>query len=227
LLIIDDEVELSEMLADSFRLAGYTVETATDGGTALKMVAKESFDLMIVDVNMPFMNGFEFVEKLRKIPNDTPAIMLSARTDRPDINAALRLGADDYVTKPFGLEELSLRVAAVLRRTMPHLNSTATLKCGPVELNEETYEVKVDSKIVNLSPTEFNLLKALMKRQGKLVTKATLLEQVWNIGFSADANVVSTYISYLRKKLHTDNWHGIKTVRSLGFQIDPARDDIK
>ena len=114
LLIVDDEPALCEMLADSFRLAGYEVVTALNGLHALQSVRNSKFDLIICDVNMPLMDGLEFVEKLRAVPDDSPVIMLSARNARPDINTALRVGADDYVSKPFGLEELSLRVAAVL-----------------------------------------------------------------------------------------------------------------
>ncbi len=224
LLIVDDEPALCEMLSDSFRLAGYHVETALDGRSALTLAKNSKFDLIISDINMPFMDGLEFIERLRAVPDDTPAIMLSARNERPDINSALRIGADDYVSKPFGLEELSLRVAAVLRRTMKQQESSKVLTCGPIELHEERHEVFVNKKLVELSPTEFNLLKVLMLREGKMVTKATLLNQVWNIGFSADASVVSTYVSYLRKKLHTSDWQGIKTIRGLGFQISAKSD---
>ncbi len=224
LLIVDDEPALCDMLADSFRLGGYEVETALDGKTALRLTETSKFDLIISDINMPYMDGLEFIERLRATGDETPAIMLSARGTRPDINAALRIGADDYVAKPFGLEELALRVAAVLRRSMRQQLQSELLQCGPVTLDEERHEVLVDSQVVDLSPTEFSLLRALMLRQGKMVSKQALLSQVWNIGFQADSNVVSTYISYLRKKLHTPNWQGIKTVRGLGFQIDAKGD---
>ena len=224
LLIVDDEPALCDMLADSFRLGGYEVETALDGKTALRLTETSKFDLIISDINMPYMDGLEFIERLRATGDETPAIMLSARGTRPDINAALRIGADDYVAKPFGLEELALRVAAVLRRSMRQQLQSELLQCGPVTLDEERHEVLVDSQVVDLSPTEFSLLRALMLRQGKMVSKQALLSQVWNIGFHADSNVVSTYSSDLRKKLHTPNWQGIKTVRGLGFQIDAKGD---
>ena len=224
LLIVEDEAALCEMLADSFRLAGYEVATALDGRAALNLARASNFDLIITDINMPVMDGLEFIERLRALPDDTPAIMLSARNERPDINNALRLGADDYVAKPFGLEELSLRVSAVLRRTLGKDSGKQVLKCGPVTLDEERHQVYLSGEAVELSPTEFSLLKALMLRPGKMVTKTSLLSQVWNIGFQADSNVVSTYISYLRKKLHTDEWQGIKTVRGLGFQISDSSD---
>ena len=219
LLNVGDEPGLCEMLAASFRLAGYQVETALDGLTALNLAKASKFDLIISDVNMPNMNGLEFIENLRALPDDTPAIMLSARNERLDINSALKLGADDYVSKPFGLEELALRVAAILRRTMEKPAATTILKCGPIALDEDSHQVFRDGELIDLSPTEFSLLKVLMLRQGKMVTKASLLSQVWNIGFEVDSNVVSTYVSYLRRKLHTPQWQGISTVRGLGFKI--------
>lgn len=220
LLIVDDEPGLCEMLADSFRLAGYEVETALDGKKALALAQNSKYHLIISDVNMPGMNGLEFIESLRALPDETPAIMLSAKNERPDINAALKLGADDYVSKPFGLEELALRVAAVLRRTMDKsVTNEKLLRCGPISLDEDSHQVFRGSELIDLSPTEFRLLKTLMMRQGKMVTKATLLSQVWDIGFENDSNVVSTYVSYLRRKLHTEDWEGIHTVRGLGFKI--------
>jgi two-component system OmpR family response regulator len=218
LLIVDDEQAFGEMLGDSFRLTGYEVETALDGLSALSLVRKTKFDLIISDINMPVMDGLEFLTKLRGLPDDTPAIMLSARNERPDITTALRLGADDYVAKPFGLEELALRVAAVLKRTMK-IVEPQTLVCGPVELIEEFHEVRLNGEVVELAPTEFKLLRELLLKQGKVVSKSTLLNRVWDIHFDADASVINTYISYLRRKLHTPTWQGIRTIRGVGFQI--------
>ena len=220
LLIVDDEPGMCDILADSFTLAGYDVTTAADGIQAWNLIERGKFDLIITDINMPLLDGLALIDKLREQENQTPAVILSARNAKLDISTAFRLGVDDYVSKPFGLEELALRVAAILRRTMPKTEANANLKCGPIEMDEEAHQVFLDGKPVTLSPTEFNLLRALILRQGKLVTKATLLNQVWNIGFRADSNVASTYISYLRRKLHTKKWQGIKTVRGLGFQID-------
>lgn len=220
LLVVDDEQDFCEMLGDAFRLAGYSVETASNGQAALDILASQKFDLIISDINMPQMDGLEFLGRLRDLNDETPTLMLSARNARQDITTALRLGADDYVSKPFGLEELSLRVAAILRRTKRiNVPPMVSLKCGPIELREESHEVFLDGKPVDLSPTEFKLLEALMHEQGKMVSKTTLLRKVWNISFQADASVVNTYISYLRRKLHTPQWQGIRTVRGLGFQI--------
>ena len=139
---------------------------------------------------------------------------------RGDVTRGLRLGADDYVTKPFGLEELMLRIAAILRRTKGAGDTEAAdIICGPIVLNEDRHTVTLNGTPVDLSPTEFKLLYELMIKHGKVVTKATLLDVVWGMAFAANATVVDTYISYLRKKLHTDNFEGIKTVRGIGFQI--------
>ncbi len=147
-------------------------------------------------------------------------ILLTARADRSDVTAGLRFGADDYVTKPFGIEELTLRVAAILRRTKPETAEVKVHECGPIHLDEERHQVTLNGHPVDLSPTEFRLLLELMERKGKVVTKAHLLDRVWGMGFATGATVVDTYISYLRKKLHTDEWQGIKTVRGIGFQIE-------
>lgn len=216
------------MICDTLRLSGYEPFEAADGFLALKWLRENTVDLIISDINMPNMDGYELLERLRAIGDETPALMLTARGERGDVTRGLRLGADDYVTKPFGLEELMLRIAAILRRTIGTGEKSAEdVICGPVILNEDRHSVTLHGKPIDLSPTEFKLLYELMIKQGKVVTKATLLDVVWGMAFAANATVVDTYISYLRKKLHTDNYEGIKTVRGIGFQIvadstDPA-----
>ena len=208
------------MICDTLRLSGYAPFEAADGFLALKWLRENSVDLIISDINMPNMDGYELLERLRAMGDETPALMLTARGERGDVTRGLRLGADDYVTKPFGLEELMLRIAAILRRTIGSADKSAEdIVCGPVVLNEDRHSVTLHGKPVDLSPTEFKLLYELMIKQGKVVTKATLLDVVWGMAFAANATVVDTYISYLRKKLHTDNFEGIKTVRGIGFQI--------
>ncbi len=228
ILVVDDEPGVRDMICDTLRLSGYEPFEAADGFLALKWLRENSVDLIISDINMPNMDGYELLERLRAIGDETPALMLTARGERGDVTRGLRLGADDYVTKPFGLEELMLRIAAILRRTIGSGEKSAEdIVCGPVVLNEDRHSVTLHGKPIDLSPTEFKLLYELMIKQGKVVTKATLLDVVWGMAFAANATVVDTYISYLRKKLHTDNYEGIKTVRGIGFQIvaeatDPA-----
>jgi len=220
ILVVDDEVGIRNMLGDALHLAGFDAHMAVDGFEALKMLREIEVDLIIADVNMPRMDGYEMLEKLRAQGNDTPAIMLTARHDRTDVTRGLRLGADDYVTKPFGLEELILRVNAILRRTMHSEEEAETsLRVGPVELFDESHRVLLNGTEVDLSPTEFKLLKYLMKQPKKVARKEMLLDAIWGMGFATGATVVDTYISYLRKKLHTDDWEGIKTVRGIGFMI--------
>ena len=219
ILIVDDEVGVRELLTDALSLAGFETLEAKDGMSALTLIRKNKPDLLIIDINMPVMDGFELLERVRASKNDVPAIMLTARKDRTDVSRGLRLGADDYVTKPFGLEELLLRVRAILRRSQPVTEEFSILTCGPISLNEETYEVFLDEDQVELSKTEFRLLQHLLQNKGRVLTKSSLLSAVWDIDFDSDTGVVDTYISYLRRKFHSENFEGIKTVRGIGFQI--------
>ncbi len=223
ILVVDDEPGLRDMLSDALSIAGYETVTAVDGYAAYRLLKDTKVDLIITDVNMPNMDGYEFLERIRSQGNETPAIVLTARGDRTDVSRGLKLGADDYVTKPFGLEELTLRVAAILRRTQAGLGAgkgeDSVLKVGRVRLDEDAHIATLDGETVDLSPTEFKLLLELMKRPNKVVTKSHLLDSVWDMSFASNATVVDTYISYLRKKLHVNGYEGIKTIRGVGFQI--------
>jgi len=219
IMVVDDEAGVRELVCDALRIAGFETLQANDGMSALTVLRTAKPDLLIIDINMPLMDGFDLVERLRTQNDLTPVLMLSARSDRADITRGLSLGADDYVTKPFGLEELLLRVKAILRRTSKVSATSTTLSCGPITLNEETHQVTFDSDIVDLSPTEFRLLAILLENKGRVLTKSVLLDDVWGITFESETSVVDTYISYLRKKLHRDGFEGIKTIRGVGFQI--------
>jgi two-component system OmpR family response regulator len=221
IIVIDDESGVREMLADALHMQGYDVATAADGHVGLREIYDGDFDLIISDVNMPKVNGFELLERLRAAGNETPVILLTARGDRADVAVGFRAGADDYVTKPFGLEELLLRVEARLK----HLTRAGreVLEIGPVRLDEDAHVVTMNGEPVDLSPTEFKLLQELMQRKGRVATKGALLDSVWGINWDTNVTVLDTYISYLRKKLHTDDWQGIKTVRGIGFQIEAGK----
>ncbi|MEN9956951.1 MAG: hypothetical protein RIR46_559 [Actinomycetota bacterium] len=219
ILVVDDEDVLRDMLGDALRLSGFEVLEAADGSSALSVLRQEKVDLIVSDVNMPGMDGYEMLTHLRAQGDNTPAIMLTARRERQDVTKGLKLGADDYVTKPFGLEELILRVNAVLRRTMGVTSQSARLVCGPVEIIDELHQVLVDGTEVELSPTEYHLLTVLIENRGKVISRSRLLLEVWDINFDTGTNVVDTYISYLRRKVHTENYQGIKTVRGIGFQM--------
>lgn len=218
-MIIDDEVGVRELLADALKLAGFETVAAADAMIAQTLLRTTKPDLLIVDINMPLMDGFEFIERIRGNGNNTPALMLSARGDRADITRGLTLGADDYVTKPFGLEELVLRVRAILRRSQFVEAVPTVLSCGPITLDQESHKVTFNSEVVDLSPTEFRLLHVLLESKGRVLSKSFLLEEVWGINFETETTVVDTYISYLRKKLHKDGFEGIRTVRGVGFQL--------
>lgn len=220
IIVVDDEPGVREMLADALRMQGYAAATAADGHAALREIHEGDFDLIISDVNMPKVNGFELLERLRATGNETPVILLTARGDRADVAVGFRAGADDYVTKPFGLEELMLRVEARLKHLLNAKREV--LEVGPIRLDEDAHQVTLDGKPIDLSPTEFRLLQELMQRKGRVVTKSALLDSVWGINWDTTVTVLDTYISYLRKKIHTENWQGIKTIRGIGFQIDAS-----
>lgn len=220
---MDDEEGVRDLLGDALRVAGYSVSTASEGMSALTALRGAAADLLIIDINMPVMDGFELLEQLRKKGDHTPALMLSARGERADVTRGLRLGADDYVTKPFGLEELLLRVGAILRRTKAAIVENSVLRCGALALDEDQHKVFYADDEIELSPTEFKLLQELMRSKGRVLTKSALLRDVWEIDFETETSVLDTYISYLRKKLNRDGLEFIRTVRGVGYQIvEPA-----
>ena len=218
-LVIDDEPGVRELISEALSLSEITAVQAADGLEALSFLRRERFDLLILDINMPKLDGLALLEKLRNEGMSVPVLMLSARADKADINQGLRTGADDYLTKPFSIEELVLRVKAIMRRSKGEVAEVKVLTCGPISMDFSKYSVKFNDQLVDLSPTEFKLLEQLILNRGNVVTKETLLSEVWEIDFKSSSTVVDTYISYLRKKLHIDGFDGIKTVRGIGFQI--------
>ena len=218
ILVVDDESGVRELVGDVLELEGYQVTVAADGLEALSLIRKERFDLYVLDINMPKIDGLVLLEKVRGAGDPTPALLLSARREKDDVHQGFRTGADDYVTKPFSIEELALRVEAILRRTSGGQSSNV-LRCGPISIDVDQHLVTHQEDVIELSPTEYNLLQYLIERKNKVVTKEALLESVWGIDFENNSTVVETYISYLRKKLHRNGFEGIKTVRGVGFQI--------
>jgi two-component system OmpR family response regulator len=218
-LVIDDEPGVRDLIGEALSLSEITAVQAADGLEALSFLRRERFDLLILDINMPKLDGLALLEKLRTEGMSVPVLMLSARADKSDINQGLRIGADDYLTKPFSIEELVLRVKAILRRSKGEVAEVKVLTCGPISMDFSKYSVKFNDQPIDLSPTEFKLLEQLILNRGNVVTKETLLSEVWEIDFKSSSTVVDTYISYLRKKLHIDGFDGIKTVRGIGFQI--------
>ena len=220
ILIVEDEPSIAELIAVNLSHAGFEVEKAMQTDLALTMMKDQLPSLIILDWMMPGKSGVQFAKELRanERTKGLPILMLTAKSEEADKVLGLDSGADDYVTKPFGLEELLLRVSAVLRRTKPTAVTTS-LSCGPITLTEDTHTVTVNGEKAELSPTEFDLLRILMQEKGKVLSRSRLLREVWNINFDTGTNVVDTYISYLRRKVHTDEYQGIKTVRGVGFQM--------
>jgi len=216
--VVDDESGVRELVSDVLELEGYSVTSAGDGLEALAQIRKQKFDLYILDINMPKIDGLVLLEKVRSSGDQTPALLLTARREKDDVHQGFRVGTDDYVTKPFSIEELALRVGAILRRTST-TQTTNILRCGPISIDIDQHLVKHQEEIIDLSPTEYNLLYFLIERKNKVIRKDALLNAIWGIDFENNSTVVETYISYLRKKLHRDGFDGIKTVRGVGFQI--------
>ena len=222
-MIVDDEPGVRALLRDTLSIAGFETIEASDGMSALTLLRTNKPALMVIDINMPLMDGFELVERLRSTDDLTPVLMLTAREDKSEIARGLKIGADDYVIKPFGIEELVLRIKAILRRSYKSTTAPTLLTCGPITINDEQHCVSFNGEEIDLSPTEYRLLQILMERKGRVLSKKLLLDEVWGITFESESTVTDTYISYLRKKFHRDGFEGIKTIRGVGFQIQEPK----
>jgi two-component system OmpR family response regulator len=218
LLVVDDELFLRDAVAASLRFLGFEVTTAETGAAALRLARDRRFDLVVLDVLLPDCDGFEIVRRLRRDGCQVPVIFLTARDTQADKVAGLTLGGDDYMTKPFGLEELAARIRTVLRRTRPAA-AGPVLRFADVELDQETYEVLRSGRLIDLSPTEFRLLRYLMLNPGRVLTRAQILAHVWNYEFEGPGNVVSTYVAYLRRKLARYGPDVIHTQRAVGYSL--------
>ena len=225
LLVVDDEPFLRDAVAASLRFLGFAVATADTGAGALRAARDCAVDLVVLDVMLPDTDGFEVVRRLRRDGCQVPVIFLTARDAQADKVTGLTIGGDDYLTKPFGLEELAARVRTVLRRTMPPGSPGAGPGGGPVlrfadlELDQETYEVRRDGHLIELSPTEFRLLRYLMLNPGRVLNRAQLLDHVWDYDFRGSSTVVSTYVAYLRRKLARYGPDLIHTQRAVGYSL--------
>ncbi|GIM89577.1 response regulator transcription factor [Paractinoplanes toevensis] len=219
LLVVDDEATVRELLAATLRFAGFRVTSAATAGEAIASATADPPDLVLLDVMLPDMDGFEVVRQLRG--QRTPVLFLTAR-DRPaDKVTGLSLGADDYVTKPFDLEELIARIRAILRRTGGHHADVLTV--GVLALDVEGHQVTRRGRPVRVSATEFRLLRHLMENAGRVVTKAQILDRVWHYDFGGDASIVDTYISYLRRKVDVEEPKLIHTVHGVGYVMREPR----
>lgn len=220
LLVVDDEPNIVELLSMSLRYAGFEVQTATNGRDAVTAARDFRPDVCILDVMLPDLDGFSVVQRLRGEGNKTPVIFLTARDATEDKVKGLTIGGDDYVTKPFSLEEVIARIRLVLRRVKGEGAfglAKKTLEFADIELDDESHEVFKAGQLVPLSPTEFELLRYFMQNIGRVLSKAQILDHVWHYDFGGDANVVESYVSYLRKKIDTTEPRLLHTLRGVGY----------
>ncbi|MDX6266534.1 MAG: two-component system, OmpR family, response regulator [Frankiales bacterium] len=223
LLVVDDEPNIVELLSASLRFAGFEVETAAGGLEAVDKARTFRPDLLVLDVMMPGLDGFGVVRRLRQDGVRTPVVFLTAKDATEDKVQGLTLGGDDYVTKPFSLEEVVARIRAVLRRVSSSPHAAKHLAFADIELDEDTHEVWKDGALVALSPTEFKLLRYFMQNTGRVLSKAQILDHVWNYDFGGDANVVESYVSYLRRKVDTSEPRLLHTLRGVGYVMRVPR----
>ncbi|MHB8670997.1 MAG: response regulator transcription factor [Acidimicrobiales bacterium] len=216
-LVVDDEINITELVSTALRYEGFEVRTAGTGRDALAAASAFRPHLVVLDVMLPDLDGFEVTRRLRSEGERVPIVFLTARDATEDKVSGLTLGGDDYVTKPFSLEELVARVRAVLRRVGEGDSAAPRLVFADLEMDEDTHEVWRNGEPVALTATEFNLLRFLLLNARRVVSKAQILDHVWRYDFGGDASIVETYISYLRKKVDSVDPPLIHTVRGVGY----------
>jgi two-component system, OmpR family, response regulator len=204
LLVVEDEPNIRELLAASLRFAGFEVQVAEDGATALSHAQAHEPDLVVLDVMLPDMDGFTVTRRLRDTGRHLPIVFVTARDSLDDKVKGLTVGGDDYVTKPFSLEEVVARIRAVLRRTRGEHDEGAALRFEDLELDEDSHEVLRGGRSIDVSPTEFKLLRYLMLNPNRVLSKAQILDHVWDYDFRGESGIVESYISYLRRKIDTE-----------------------
>jgi two-component system OmpR family response regulator len=224
-LVVDDEPNIRELVQVALKFHGCSVTTAGTGKDALRQAEADRPDLIVLDVMLPDMDGFEVCRRLRAAGNEVPVIFLTARDTSSDTVTGLAIGGDDYVTKPFSVESLVARVRAVLRRASrtaqgdQHDGDSEILRAGDIELDEGRWTVHRAGVAVELSPTEFRLLAYLMRHPGRVLTRAQLLENVWGWDYAGESQIVETYVSYLRRKLDPLGPPMIHTQRGVGYSL--------
>ena len=221
ILVVDDEQSISDLVSTSLRFVGFDVRTAASGQEALRVAEEFKPQAMVLDVMLPDLNGFEVCEKLRNEGQDVGVLFLTAKDAVEDKVYGLTRGGDDYMTKPFSLEELVARLKALLRRTgvIDSKIDEEKIRFADLELDEATHEVRRAGHLIDLSPTEFTLLRYLMINADRVVSKAQILDHVWQYDFRGDAGIVETYVSYLRKKIDVYEPPLIHTVRGVGYRL--------
>ena len=222
-LVVDDEENIADVIAMALRYQGFAVETAGTGADALAAVSSFRPHLMVLDVMLPDFDGLEVLRRMRADAPEMPVLFLTARDAVEDRVAGLTAGGDDYVTKPFSLEELVARLRGMLRRSgMAAARQGSELVVGDLVLDEDSHEVRRADELVELTATEFELLRFLMRNPKRVLSKAQILDRVWNYDFGGQSNVVELYISYLRKKIDAGRPPMIHTVRGAGYVLKPG-----
>ncbi|GAA5188629.1 response regulator transcription factor [Rugosimonospora acidiphila] len=221
-LVVDDEPNISALLSATLRLIDFDVRSAGGGNEALLAAAEFQPDLVVLDVMLPDLDGFQVAQRLRSGGRPVPVLFLTARDSVEDRISGLTVGGDDYVTKPFSLEEVVLRIRAILRRT--HAEPTPTpddgvLRYADLEMDEDAHEVRRAGKLIDLSPTEFKLLRYLLTNAGRVVSKAQILDRVWSYDFGGEGRIVESYVYYLRRKIDKAAPPLIHTVRGVGYAL--------
>jgi two-component system, OmpR family, response regulator len=223
-LVVDDEAVLAEMVSMALRYEGWNIATAGDGSTAIAAARTERPDVVVLDVMLPDMSGLDVLHKLREENPSLPVLLLTAKDAVEDRIAGLTAGGDDYVTKPFSIEEVVLRLRALLRRTgVTTVDSGAQLVVGDLVLDEDSHEVTRAGEAISLTSTEFELLRFMMRNSKRVLSKAQILDRVWSYDFGGRSNIVELYISYLRKKIDSGREPMIHTLRGAGYVLKPAR----
>lgn len=230
IVVVDDEPSIRELLVASLHFAGFEVETAASGSEAVEVIERVRPDLIVMDVMLPDIDGFTVTRRIRQNGITVPVLFLTARDDTQDKIMGLTVGGDDYVTKPFSLEEVVARIRAILRRTQEPLEATNIIRVADLEINEDSHDVTRSGIPIELSPTEYKLLQYLMDNEGRVLSKNQILNHVWQYDWGGDAAIVESYISYLRRKvdgIEIKDENGeickvaplIETKRGIGYMI--------
>jgi two-component system OmpR family response regulator len=217
-LVVDDEPSIRDLLSRQLRFAGFSVAAVGNGNDAVVAAEKSKPDIIILDVMLPDMNGFSVTKAIRAKGIDVPVLFLSARDEEADRVTGLTVGGDDYVTKPFGLDEVVARIHAILRRSKKTETEPSVIEVGEIKIDEDAHDVYVNGQIVDLSPTEYQLLRFLMSNPNRVLSKEQIIDHVWHYDFNGEMGIVESYISYLRKKLDPVTSEPlIKTKRGVGY----------
>lgn len=236
IVVIDDEPAIRDLLATSLKFSGFAVEMAATGSQAIETIEKIKPDLIVLDVMLPDIDGFTVTRRIRQEGINAPILFLTARDDSQDKIMGLSVGGDDYVTKPFSLEEVVARIRAILRRTKEDETETPVIRVADLEINTDSHDVTRGGQLIDLSPTQYKLLRYLMENEGRVVSKSQILNRVWEYDWGGDAAIVETYISSLRKKIDGIKITGsdgkkhsaeplIQTKRGIGYVIRSPRED--